>query len=312
MSDQKRVIVTGATGLIGKQLFAALKQRGYAVVVFSRNPEHARATLPGAAEYVAWSAAEDGPWVAAVDGAEAVIHLGGAPISAGLIGKRWTREHKADILNSREIGTRGISNAICAASRRPRVLLSASGIGYYGFRDATPIDEDAPAGNDFLARVCIAWEREAARAEEVGVRVVRLRTGIVLDPHSGALDQMLLPFRMMSGGPIMPGTQYYSWIHPADQIGLMLMAIEDERVNGPLNATAPNPETSRDFASTLGKVLGSPSWLAVPEIALQLALGEMSTLVTTGQRALPHKAQSLGYQFRFAQLEPALRDLLGK
>jgi uncharacterized protein (TIGR01777 family) len=311
MSNNRRVIVTGATGQIGRQLFAALRERGYQVVVFSRSPGRARAALPGAADYVAWTPAESGPWAVALDGAYGVIHLAGAPISQGLIGVRWTTAHKREIINSRVAGTRGLVRAMGAAARRPAVLVSASAVGYYGPRDETPIDEDAPAGADFQARVCAAWEREALEAEALGVRVARVRSGIVLDPSSGALGQLLIPFRLRVGGPIMPGTQYYSWIHPADEIGILLLALEDERAAGPINATAPEPLMSRDFAATIGRVVGSPSWLPVPQLAMRILLGEMADVVVRGQRALPRRAQELGYGFRFPELGPALRELLG-
>lgn len=310
MSNAKRVILTGATGLIGTKLFHALHERGYQVVVFTRDPAAARTKLPGAAEYVAWTPEERGPWAAAVDGAHGVIHLAGAPIAQGLIGVRWTESYKQEILASRVLGTRGIVNAIAAAQRRPAVLVSASAIGYYGPRDATPVDESGAPGRDFQAEVCVAWEREAVAAEPLGVRVVRVRTGVVLDPDAGALNQLLLPFRLRTGGPIMPGTQFLSWVHPLDEIGLLLLALEEERARGPLNAVAPNPVTNRDFTSTLGEVLGSPSWLPVPEFSLRIALGEMADVVINGQRVLPRRAQELGYSFRFPELAPALRDLL--
>lgn len=310
MSNGRRIILTGATGLIGKQLFAALRAREYELVVFSRSPDAARAKLPGAADYVAWSPAESGPWAAALDGAYGVIHLAGAPISQGLLGVRWTSAYKQEIMGSRVLGTRGIVNAIAAAQRRPSVLVSASAIGYYGPRDATLVDESTPPGRDFMAEVCVAWEREAAGAEALGVRVVRLRSGIVLDPESGALGQLLIPFRLRTGGPIMPGSQFYSWIHPADEVGLILLALEDERARGPLNATAPKPETNSDFSATLGRVIDSPSWLPVPEFSLRIALGEMADMVVKGQRVLPLRAQELGYAFQFPALEGALRDLL--
>ncbi len=306
----KRIIITGATGTIGRRLVAEL-QSDYELVIFSRDPERARAASPGAASYVAWQPAEQGPWMAAVDGAWGVIHLAGAPISAGLLGPRWTPEYKAAIRDSRVIGTRGIVNAILAARQRPAVLVSASAVGYYGFyRDATPLDESAPPGRDFLARVCVDWEAEAVRAAEGGTRVVLLRTGLVLDPHSGALPQLILPFKLMTGGPILPGTQVYPWIHPADEVGLIRFALEHEQVSGPLNAAAPKALANRDFAMVLGKVLGSPSWLPVPEFSLRIALGEMADLVVNGQNAIPRKALDLGYRFHFAELEPALRDLL--
>lgn len=310
MSSNKRIILTGATGLVGSKLFAALRERGYEVVIFSRSPQAARAKLPGAADYLAWQPAAPGPWAAAIDGAHAIINLAGAPISKGLIGPRWTPAYKEEIRSSRVMGTRGLVNAIAAASQRPTVLVNASSIGYYGYNDAMVFDERSPAGNDFVAEVCVAWEQEAARAADLGLRVAYIRTGIVLDPEEGALGQLMIPFRVRTGGPIMPGTQYYSWIHPDDEIGLFLLALEDARVAGPLNATAPNPQTNRDFTRTLGSVLGSPSWLAVPEFSLRIALGEMADLVVKGQRALPRRAEELGYQFRFRDLRPALADLL--
>ncbi|MGC8799291.1 TIGR01777 family oxidoreductase [Chloroflexus sp.] len=308
--SNKRIIITGATGLIGRKLVAELRD-DYQLVIFSRNPERARALLPGAADYVAWQPAEQGPWAAAIDGAWAVVHLAGAPVATGLLGRRWTPEYKAEIRNSRIIGTRGIVNAMAGAQQRPSVFVCASAVGYYGpYRDNTPLDENAPPGKDFLAQVCVAWEAEAAKAEALGVRTVMLRTGLVLDPDSGALPQLMLPFKLLTGGPILPGTQVYPWIHPADEVGLIRFALEHEQVRGPLNASAPKPLANRDFAAVLGKVLGSPSWLPVPEFSLRIALGEMADVVVYGQNALPRKALSLGYRFHFTELEPALRDLL--
>ncbi len=308
--SNKRIIITGATGLIGRKLVAELRD-DYQLVIFSRNPDRARALLPGAADYVAWQPAEQGPWAAAIDGAWGVVHLAGAPVATGLLGRRWTPEYKAEIRNSRVIGTRGIVNAMAAAQQRPSVFVCASAVGYYGpYRDSTPLDENSPPGKDFLAQVCVAWEAEAAKAEALGVRTVMLRTGLVLDPDSGALPQLMLPFKLLTGGPILPGTQVYPWIHPADEVGLIRFALENEQVRGPLNASAPKPLSNRDFAAVLGKVLGSPSWLPVPEFSLRIALGEMADVVVYGQNALPRKALSLGYQFHFTELEPALRDLL--
>jgi uncharacterized protein (TIGR01777 family) len=311
MSNPKRVILSGATGLIGRRLFAALEARGYEVVIFSRSPHSARAAVPGAAEYIQWSPAESGPWASAIDGSDAIIHLAGAPISEGILGQRWTPKVKAAIRDSRIIGTRGIVNAMAAAQARPSTLLCASGVGYYGFRDATPLDEEAAPGDDFLAQVCVAWEREAERAAAFGTRVVTVRTGLLLDPEAGVLPQIMRPFKLRTGGPVLPGTQYYSWIHPDDLIGLYMLALEDSRVSGPINAAAPTPQTNRAFGEALGRVMGSPSWLPVPAVSLRILLGEMADLVVYGQRALPKKAQSLGYQFRFSELEPALRDLIG-
>jgi uncharacterized protein (TIGR01777 family) len=306
MAEQQRVIVTGATGLIGKALCKRLIEKGYAVVVFSRDPEQARRAVPGAAEYVAWSPAESGPWVGAVDGAYAVISLAGASIA----GKRWSPSHKQAILNTRTLGTRGLVQAMAQAGRKPRVFISASGINYYGYRDDTKLVEGDPPGDDFLARVVQAWEGEAAKAEALGIRTVMIRSGIVLDQKEGALAKMMLPYHFFVGGPVLPGNQWYTWIHLADQVGIMVWALENEQVRGPVNATAPEPQTSKDFAATLGKVMGRPAWAPVPGFALRIVVGEAAQLLTSGQRVIPQKAQDLGYQFQFPTLEPALRDVL--
>jgi uncharacterized protein (TIGR01777 family) len=306
MAESKRVIVTGATGLIGKALCKRLMEKGYAVVVFSRNPAAAQQQVPGAAEYVAWEPAESGPWAGAVDGAYAVINLAGASIA----GKRWNPHYKQEILNSRVIGTRGLVNAIRQATSKPTVLINGSAIGYYGFRDDTQLDESAAAGTDFLANVVKAWEAEAQKAEPLGVRVVLVRTGIVLDKHEGSFPLMMLPFRLFVGGPVLPGTQYFAWVHLADEVGLILFALENEQVRGPINATAPEPQTNKVFSATLGRVMGRPALFPVPGFALRLVMGEASQLVTTGQRVIPQKAQDLGYQFQFPTSEAAIRNVL--
>lgn len=307
MTDQKRVVVTGATGLIGKALCRVLLQRGYEICVFSRNPEAARAVVPGAAEYVAWQPDEAGPWAAAIDGAYAVVNLAGASIA----GRRWTDRYKREIRDSRIIGTRGLVNAIAAAESRPRVLINPSGIDYYGDRGDTPLDENAEPGSGFLAQVCVEWEREASRAEEYGVRTVVVRNGIVLARGEGALSRLLLPFKLFVGGPILPGTQWWSWIHLADQIGITILALEDERVRGPINATAPQPQTNREFSRTLGRVLRRPALVPVPGFALRILLGEMAdVLLIQSKRVLPEKARALGYEFKYPTSEEALRDIL--
>lgn len=307
MMDQKRVVVTGATGLIGKALCRVLLQRGYEIRVFSRKPEAARAVVPGAAAYVAWQPGETGPWAAAIDGAYAVINLAGASIA----GRRWTDRYKREIRDSRIIGTRGLVNAIAAAESRPRVLINPSGIDYYGDRGDTPLDENAEPGSGFLAQVCVEWEREASRAEEYGVRTVVVRNGIVLARGEGALSRLLLPFKLFVGGPILPGTQWWSWIHLADQIGITILALEDERVRGPINATAPQPQTNREFSRTLGRVLRRPALVPVPGFALRILLGEMAdVLLIQSKRVLPEKARALGYEFKYPTSEEALRDIL--
>ncbi len=308
MADKGRVVVTGATGLIGKELCKRLQAEGYDVVVFAREPDKARRATPGAAEYMRWSAddAAGAPWAAHIDGAWGVVNLAGTPVA----GKRWTEGRKREIRDSRIMGTRGIVAAIAAARQKPRVLVNASAIGYYGPRDDTPLDEDAPAGHDFLSGVVADWEAEARKAEDAGVRAVMVRTGIVLDKNEGALAQLMLPYRFFVGGPVLPGTQWLSWIHHADEVGIMLLALQDERARGPVNATAPGPQTNRDFSRALGKVMGRPSLVPVPGVALKLLFGEFADTLTTGQRVLPAKAQELGYNFQYTDSEAALRQIL--
>lgn len=302
----RRVVVTGATGLIGKKLCEQLTFKGYELVVFSRNPEKARKMVPGAT--VAWApTAEPGAWASVLEGAYGVVHLAGAPIFA-----RWTEAYKQEIRDSRVLGTRGLVAAMAAAEKKPAVFVYGSAIGYYGFRGDEEIDESGAPGDDFLAQVQGESEREAVRAEQAGIRTVLLRTGAVLDPGKGALPTMLPFFQMWMGGPVLPGTQWFSWVHVDDEVGLIMLALEDERARGPLNATSPEPQTNRDFSATLGRVIGRPAWLPVPRFALSLVFGEMGSVVAEGQRVIPRKALDLGYQFRYPNLEEALRQLLGR
>ena len=306
MTEANRVVVTGATGLIGKPLCRRLIERGYQVVVFSRDPGAARKAVPGAADYVAWQPAESGAWAAAIDGAYGVIHLAGASVG----GKRWSEEYKREIRDSRVTGTSGLVSTMAQARAKPRVFVSGSAVGYYGFRDDTRLDESAPPGDDFLAQVCRAWEHEALKAEEYSIRTVVVRTGVVLDKDEGALAALLPPYRMFVGGPILPGTQWFSWIHLADEVGIIMLALEDERARGPINATAPEPQTNRAFSTTLGRVLGRPSLMPVPGFGLRLLLGEFAETLVNGQRVIPKKAQELGYQFQYPTSEQALRQIL--
>lgn len=308
MSNEQRVVVTGATGLIGRALCSRLRERGYAVVVFSRDPQKARQALPDAAEYVAWDASASGPWATAVNGAYGVVNLAGA----SLFSKRWTEAYKRVLWDSRVIGTRGLVNAMRQASVKPQVLISGSGVDYYAStRGDEPLTEDAPPGDDFLAQLCAAWEREALTAEALGVRVVTVRTGIVLARDAGALPLMKLPFTFFAGGYILPGNQWLSWIHLADEVGIILKALEDAELRGPVNASAPHPQTNAEFMGMIGRVLGRPACAPVPGFALRAALGEFADALTTGQRVVPDKITRHGYQFQYPHSQQALRDLLG-
>lgn len=307
MTTTRRVIVTGATGLIGKRLCARLQEQQYDVIIFSREPERARQAIPGAAGYHQWLPNDKaGAWTAALEGAYGVVHLAGAPV----FGKRWSPAYKMIIRDSRVVGTRNLVTALGEVQNKPTVFVCGSAVGYYGFRDDTRLDESAPPGDDFLARVCAEWEQEGSKAEASGIRTILLRTGIVLDTREGALPKMLPPFRLFVGGPILPGTQWFSWVHVEDEVGIILLALENEGVSGPLNAVGPEPETNRDFSAALGKAIGRPSWMPVPGFALKLLLGEVGDMLTEGQRVIPQKALSMGYQFRYPTAEATLKDLL--
>jgi uncharacterized protein len=300
-----RITVTGATGLIGSRLVAALLARGDEVTVLSRDPDRARAALSGV-EADAWSPVQGPAPAAALTGRDAVVHLAGENIA-----QRWTEESKRRIHESRELGTRNLVAGLAAADERPRALVSASGIDYYGPRGDEPVTEDASPGDDYLARMCIAWEREAQAAGELGVRVVNLRTAIVLDKDGGALAKMLPFFRLGVGGPVAGGRQYMPWIAVDDVIGLYLAALDDDRWSGPFNAGTPDPPTNREFSRVLGRVLRRPAFAPVPGLAVRVLYGEMAQLVIDGQRIVPRRALEHGYVFRQTDLEAALRDALG-
>jgi uncharacterized protein (TIGR01777 family) len=301
-----RVTVTGATGLIGPQLTAELLARGAEVTVLSRDPASARSKL-GSVTALAWDPLADPAPVEALSGRDAVVHLAGEPVA-----QRWSDEAKRAIRESRVLGTRNLLAGLGAIAEpeRPRALVSSSAIGYYGPRGEEPLDEDASPGDGFLARVCVQWEAEAAKARDLGMRVVQVRTGVVLDAAGGALAKMLTPFRLGVGGPVAGGRQYMAWIHTDDLVGMMLAAIEDERWSGPINATAPEPVTNAVFSHALGKALHRPSLLPVPGLALRALYGEMAEIVTTGARAVPAKPLVLGYEFRHPRLDEALSAAL--
>jgi uncharacterized protein (TIGR01777 family) len=300
-----RVTVTGATGLLGPGLVAALQQRDAEVTVLSRDADRARERL-GDVQAVAWDLMSEAAPAEALSGRHAVFHLAGEPVA-----QRWSAHTKRAIRESRVLGTSNLLAGIEAASERPEVLVSSSAIGYYGSHGEEPLDEEAPPAGDFLARVCVEWEAEAARAAELGVRVVLVRTGVVLDASGGALAKMLPPFRLGIGGPVAGGAQYMAWIHTDDLVGLMLAAMDDERWSGPINATAPEPVTNAEFSRELGRVLGRPALLPVPGLALHLLYGEMAEIVTTGARAVPAKPLVLGYEFLHPRLPEALRSAIG-
>jgi hypothetical protein len=307
-----RVVITGGTGLLGGALAGALGTAGDEVVLLSRSGapappgERAWTGAPGTRS-LRWSGGEDTTgWGHLLDGCDAVVHLAGESIASG----RWTDARKAQLRDSRVRTTRAVVAAIAAAARPPRVLLSGSAVGYYGQRGDTRLVEASAPGTDFLAGVCVEWEREAARAEAAGTRVCLLRTGVVFSRRGGALEKMLLPFRLFAGGPVGDGTQYLSWIHLDDWVALVrwLLARSED---GPFNLTAPEPVTNAEFARAAGRALSRPSWLPVPGFALKAMMGEMAeALLLGGQRAVPQRAMAEGFAFTYPTIGEALADLV--
>ncbi len=300
-----KVVITGGTGFIGRALCRSLVRQGMGVTVFSRNPLQRKAILDPSITIVEWDGMTSGMWETELASSMAVINLAGAPIAEG----RWTPRRKRLIVDSRVNATRLLVRAIARLTHKPRVLISASGIGFYGTSPDRQFGERNGPGSDFLAELCVTWEQVALAAQSAGVRVVCFRIGMVLDSDGGALAKMVPPFRTFLGGPIAPGTQWVSWIHRADLIGLIEWSLMNDHVSGPVNAVAPWPVTMRNLCTTIGKVLNRPSWLPVPEFALRLRFGELASFLTTGQRALPKVALEGGYQFRFPELESALRSI---
>jgi len=302
----RTIVVTGGTGFVGRRLLPRLIERGDQAIVLGRRSPDPR--VPVGARSEPWTPEQRGDWYRHIDGASAVIHLAGEPVVAG----RWTESQKERIYRSRIESTRQLVAALREAKSRPTTLLCASAVGYYGGRsDDAVVDESSPPGDDFLAHVVRDWEHEASKAEELGVRVVRLRIGLVLGDEGGVLGKMLPAFRMFAGGPVGPGGQVMPWVHVDDTVGLILFALDNEQAKGAINVTAPAPVTMDEFARELGRALGRPSLLRVPSFAIKAMLGEAATPVLTGQRALPREAGRLGYQFRFPALPGALADLFG-
>ncbi len=309
--DGMRVTVTGATGLIGPHVVGALQQRGAQVSVLTRDSERARKRLGEAGlapvEAFDWDLLSEPAPAQALEGRDAVVHLAGENVA-----QRWSASAKRAIRESRVTGTRNLLAGLRAAESAPGTLVSSSAIGYYGAHGEEPLDEDAAPGADFLAEICVEWEREASKASsELGMRVVLVRTGVVLDKNGGALEKMLPPFKLGVGGPVAGGRQFISWIHRDDVVGMYVAALQDERWSGPVNATAPEPLSNRDFSRALGRALKRPAFLPVPGVALQLLYGEMAEIVTEGARVVPAKPLVLGYEFAHPQLDEALSSALG-
>ena len=303
-----RVAVTGATGTIGRALVDELLVRGDEVTVLSREAERAREAFGGTVEAVTWRDPKTDPAPAeGLAGRDGVVHLLGEPIA-----QRWSDEAKREIRDSRVLGTENLVRGLAAAEPRPRVLVSQSGEGIYP-RGPDPVDESAePARGEFLADIVVAWEGEAMKAADLGLRVVTTRTGMVLARQGGALATMLPFFKAGVGGPVAGGGQYVSWVHLDDVVGALILCLDRDEARGPVNVTAPNPVTNRELSRALGRVLGRPAFVPVPAFALKLLYGEMAEIVSTGANVVPRRLEDLGYRFRRPQLEPALRAATGR
>jgi hypothetical protein len=303
-----RVTVTGATGMIGRLVVGALLERGDDVTVLSRDADRAAEAFGGAATALPWRRPkQEAPPAAALTGAEGIVHLLGEPIA-----QRWSDKAKQEIRDSRVLATRNLAAALRDADPRPRVLVSQSAVGVYGARGDEPVDEAQAPATDFLAEIVAAWEQESRAAEELGIRVVTTRTGVVLSADGGALEKMLPPFKAGVGGPVAGGRQYVPWVHTDDVVGAILFALDNEAVRGAVNVTAPDPVTNAELSKALGRVLRRPAVAPVPAFAVKALYGEMASVVTTGQRAIPKRLRELGYEFRQPDLEQALRAATGR
>lgn len=300
-----KALVTGASGFIGSALCDALLARGDTVVGLSRDPQRARGTNPGVVWH-RWEPTLERPPEDAFEGVDGVVNLEGEKIN-----QRWDEDAKRRIMESRRTGTHNLVATISALERKPKVLVNQAAIGFYGDRGDAIVDESAERGEGFDAEVVEQWEAAAHEVESTGVRLVIVRTGHVLDPSGGLLGEMMTPFKLGVGGPIAGGEQYMSWIHIDDEIGILLWALDNDRVTGTVNATAPNPVTNRELSRALGRALGRPAAVPVPGFALDLRFGrEFGEVLRGGQRVMPRRALDLGYEFEHTDIDDAFKDLI--
>jgi uncharacterized protein len=304
-----KIAIAGATGFVGSRLVEVLQQQGHQILVLTRNPQAAKRSFPSSAfpkaEIVGYTPTQSGAWQQSISGCTGVVNLAGAPLAD----ERWTPSRKQEILDSRQLGTQKIVEAIAMAESKPEVLVNASAVGYYGASETATFDENSSAGDDFLAQVCQAWEAEAGKVKDSETRLVILRLGIVLG-NGGALGKMLLPFKLFAGGPLGSGRQWFSWIHIEDLVNLIVQALTRQQMQGIFNATAPNPVRMSQLCQTLGEVMGRPSWLPVPDFALELILGEAAQVVLQGQQVLPKRTVASGFNYQYTTLKPALKQVV--
>jgi uncharacterized protein len=326
-------IITGGTGLIGRALIDSLVASGqetggqetgsqetggqetgsqetasHRVTVLTRSPQKHQASLPAGVTAVGWDGKSAQGWGHLADGADAIVNLAGEGIADG----RWSEERKRRIAQSRVDAGKAVVEAVRQAKVKPKVLVQASAVGYYGVGDDTPLPESGPAGQDFLGQVCAKWEASSAEVEQMGVRRVVIRTGIVLSTAGGAFPKLLLPFYFFAGGPIGSGKQYFPWIHIDDQVRAIRFLMENEQASGPYNLAAPNPPTNKEFVQKLGKAMGRPALLPVPAIVFKIIFGEMSTVLLDGQRAVPQALEAAGFGFAYPEATAATQDILQK
>jgi uncharacterized protein len=300
-----KVLVTGASGFIGSALCDSMLARGDTVVGLTRDPKRARGTNPSISWHP-WEPTLERPPAAAFEGIEGVVNLLGEKIN-----QRWTGEAKKRIMESRRTGTHNLIGTIAGLEKKPRVLINQSAIGYYGDRGEAVVDESSDPGEGFDAEVVREWEKAAHEVEGPGVRLVIVRTGHVLDPRGGLLKQLLTPFKLGVGGPLAGGDQYVSWVHIDDEVGILLWALDNDKVDGVVNSTAPNPVTNKAFSKALGRTINRPAVLPIPGFTLDLMYGgEFGEVLKGGQRVMPRRALDLGYEFKHPEVDEALRDLL--
>jgi uncharacterized protein (TIGR01777 family) len=304
----KEIVITGASGLIGSNLSKALITRGDKVFIFTRDTDKTKKIIPGAAGYIDWDYNKPEKWAGYLNGKDNVIHLAGVNIS----GKRWSDNYKQAILESRELGTKNLVNAISSITEKPKSFICASGVNYYGDSGDRLLTEEEEPGNDFLANVCKIWEDEAQNVEKFGVNRISIRTGVVLTAGDGALKKMLLPFKLFVGGPLGSGAQWFPWIHLDDIVNIYIFLLDKDNLKGAFNACSPDIVTMNEFAKTLGKVINRPSFFKVPEFTLKLAAGEVAEIITASLKVIPKKLLELGYKFKFDSLTDALKDSLKK
>jgi len=300
-----RVLITGGAGFIGRELAASLAGDGHNAVLLSRSAAQVTG-LPAGVCAERWDGRTAEGWSSLADGADAIVNLAGENIGAG----RWTTERKGRIRQSRLNAGRAVVETVTRVTRKPRVVIQASAVGYYGPHGPEQIPEETPAGQDFLAQVCQDWEASTVPVEALGVRRAVIRTGVALSKRGGALPRMMLPFRFFVGGRLGNGRQWVPWIHMRDEVRAIRFLIENESSSGAFNLTAPHPVTNAEFAHTLGRQLGRPSFMPAPAFALRTLFGEMATILLDGQRAVPQRLVQVGFDFEFPEVGPALRDLL--